>query len=394
MFLPAIIALLSATNIGALARPSSYAVWAADSAIARGQGNGLDANGNAIVSYEHGELQWGLRQLYEKTNSKTYFDYIQKGIDNVVFSNGTVHGSYSVASYVLDPLRTGPTMIYLYEETRLTQYKTAADIFRSQLDSHPRTAQGQFWHKLVYPNQGWLDGIYMGEIFYADYTSKFEPTNRTAWDDITQQFVLMFENTIQNATAPNNTGLMYHGYDYSQVAAWASADRGHSPEVWDRALGWYSMALVDILDIIPKSHPGHAKILSILQTIVPHIRDAADPTSGVWWLVITEPGRTKNYFESSGAAMFVYAMLKAVRLGHVEDSNGSISSAAKKAYDYMINNWVVPNSDGTMGWLNTVIVGSLDTTGDFDYYTSEPIDLNDLKGLAAFLLASLEIEKI
>lgn len=169
----------------------------------------------------------------------------------------------------------------------------------------------------------------------------------------------MFENTIQNATAPNNTGLMYHGYDYSRIAPWASADRGHSPEVWDRALGWYSMALVDILDIIPNSHPGHAKILSILQTIVPHIRDAADPKSGVWWLVITEPGRTKNYFESSGAAMFVYAMLKAVRLGHVQDRDGTISSAAKKAYDYMISNWVVPNSDGTMGWLNTVIVSVL-----------------------------------
>lgn len=166
----------------------------------------------------------------------------------------------------------------------------------------------------------------------------------------------MFENTIQNATAPNNTGLMYHGYDFSHKATWASPDRGHSPEVWDRALGWYSMALVDVLEIIPTSNPGHATILTILQTLVTKIRDAADPTTGAWWLVITQPGRAKNYFESSGTAMFVYSLLKAVRLGYVSDPDGTIVAAAEKAYRYMTANWVVPNSDTTMGWLNTVIV--------------------------------------
>ncbi|KAH9481790.1 Unsaturated rhamnogalacturonyl hydrolase YteR [Psilocybe cubensis] len=375
---------------------TSYAVWAADSAIARRQGNGLDANENPIVSYEHGEFQWGLRQLYERTGNTTYFDYIKQGIDNIVFSNGTVHGSYVLTDYVLDPLRTGPTMIYLHglTQNKTSKYKIAADTFRSQLDSHPRTTQGQFWHKLKYPNQGWLDGIYMGEIFYASYTSTFQLSNDTAWDDITNQFVLMFQNTIQNATAPNNTGLMYHGYDHSGVAPWASADRGHSPEVWDRALGWYSMALVDILDIMPQSHPGYSRILSILQLLVPRIQKAADPTSGAWWLVMTQPGRTKNYFESSGTAMFVYALLKAVRLGHVYDEDGSILLSARKAYEYMVNNWVVVNPDGTMNWLNTVIVGSLDTTGDFDYYVSQVTDVNDLKGVAAFLLASLEFERL
>lgn len=300
-----------------------------------------------------------------------------------------------VADFVLDPLRTGPSFLYLLETTGENKYKTAADIFRSQLNSHPRTAQGQFWHKLKYPNQGWLDGIYMGEVFYADYTKKFQPGNTTAWADITQQFTLMFQNTIQNATAPNNTGLLYHGYDFSHQTVWASPDRGHSPEVWDRALGWYSMALVDILEIFPRDNPGYQNILTILRTLVPRIRDVAEPASGVWWLVITQPGKARNYFESSGSAMFVYAMLKALRLGYVQDTaDGSVLRAARKAYDYMIQNWVVQNSDGTMNWLNTVNVGSLDTTGDFDYYVSQSVDVNDLKGLAAFLLASLEIERL
>lgn len=149
---------------------------------------------------------------------------------------------------------------------------------------------------------------------------------------------------------------MYHGYDFSHKTVWASADRGHSPEVWDRALGWYSMALVDLLEIIPSSNVGHDVVLDILRTLAPKIVDAADPESGVWWLVITQPGRTKNYFESSGSAMFVYSLLKAVRLGYIPDKDGRIVAAARKAYTYMTRNWVLANSDGTMNWINTVVV--------------------------------------
>ncbi|KAF9451590.1 glycoside hydrolase family 105 protein [Macrolepiota fuliginosa MF-IS2] len=378
----------------AVARPSSYAVWAADSAIARGQGNGLDSTGKASVSYEHGELQWGLKQLYDTTGNQSYFNYILAGANNIVFDNGTVHGGYTLTDYSLDPVRTGPTFLYLYQMTGQSKWKTAADTFRKQLETHPRTAQGQYWHKLRYYNQGWLDGIYMGDIFYAQYTKDFQSSNTTAWADITSQFNLMFQNSIQATGDANNIGLLYHGYDYSHTAAWASADRGHSPEVWDRALGWYAMALVDALDIIPNSQPGHATLLNILQTIAPKIRDAADPSSGVWWLVMTRAGHSGNYFESSGSAMFVYALLKGVRLGYIPDTDGSIVKAARKAYEYMTSHWVVSNGDGSMGWTNTVEVGSLSGNGTYEYYISVPTDLNDLKGLAAFLLASIEYEKL
>ncbi|KAF7369093.1 Unsaturated rhamnogalacturonyl hydrolase YteR [Mycena venus] len=367
----------------AQARPQSYAIWAADSAIARGQGNGLGSTGAPVVSYEHGEFQWGLRLLYELTGNQTYFNYIQAGVDNIVFPNGTVHGDYNFTAFSQDPIRTGPTFIYLFQKTGQAKYKTAANTFRSQLDGQPRTAQGQFWHKLIYFNQGWLDGIYMGEVFYTAYTNAFDANNATAW------------GCAFNSTAPNNTGLMYHGYDFSHTAVWASPDRGHSPEVWDRALGWYAMALVDVLEMAPPNS-GALKptLLKILNVLAPKIRDAADPASGVWWLVITQPGRAQNYFESSGAVMYIYALLKAVRLGYVVDGDGSIVAAMKRAYVYAVANWVVPNSDGTMGWKNTVSVGSLSTTGDYNYYVSQTVDLNDLKGLAAFLLASLEIEKL
>ncbi|KAF9044438.1 glycoside hydrolase family 105 protein [Panaeolus papilionaceus] len=376
------------------ARPSSYAQWAVDSAIRRKQGNGLDASNNAIVSYEHGELQWGLRLLYESTGNATYYNYILNGANNIVFDNGTVHGKYTLTEYTLDPIRTGPTFLYLYSRTKAQKWKIAADTFRKQLETHPRTAQGQYWHKQRYFNQGWLDGIYMGDIFYAQYTKDFQPNNATAWADITAQFNLMYQNTLQQPGAANYTGLLYHGYDYSKTAVWASPDRGHSPEVWDRALGWYSMALVDGVEIFPANTPGRTTLLNILQDLAPKIRDAADPTSGVWWLVITQPGRSGNYFESSGSAMFVYSLLKGVRLGYIPDPDGSILRAAKKAYQYMITHWVIENADGTMNWTNTVQVGSLDQKGDFAYYVGVPQVLNDLKGLAAFVLASIEYEKL
>ncbi|KAJ6598448.1 glycoside hydrolase family 105 protein [Mycena vulgaris] len=390
-----VVPLLTLFLSAAQARPQSYAIWGADSAIARGQGNGLDANGNAIVSYEHGEFQWGLRLLYELTGNKTYFNYIQAGADNIVFANGTVHGSYNLTAYSLDPVRTGPTFIYLYQQTLQAKYKTAATIFRDQLNGHPRTAQGQFWHKLMYFNQGWLDGIYMGDVFYTAYTKAFDTNNATAWADITSQFKLIFDNTHQNSTAPNNTGLLYHGYDFSHTAVWASADRGHAPEVWGRAVGWYAMALVDVIEQAPATS-GQLKptLLNILNVLAPKLRDAADLTTGVWWLVLTQPGRALNYFESSSAMMFVYSLLKAVRLGYVADPDGSIVAAAKKAYNYALANWVVANSDGTMDWKNTVSVGSLSGNGTFAYYVSQTVDLNDLKGLAAFVLASLEFEKL
>jgi rhamnogalacturonyl hydrolase YesR len=229
--------------------------------------------------------------------------------------------------------------------------------------------------------------------------------------DIALQYTLIYENTLQAAGAANYTGLLYHGYDYSHTAIWASPDRGHAPEIWDRALGWYAMA-------------------AIIQDIAPKLRDAADPNTGVWWLVMTQPGRAKNYFESSGSAMFVYSLLKGVRLGYIKDTDGSIVKAAKKAYTYMIANWVITNPDGTMSWTNTVEVsilnyihritnetpvqvGSLGSNGTYDvsffkhlfnvyqshifyskYYVSVGTILNDLKGLAAFLLASLEYEKL
>lgn len=170
----------------------------------------------------------------------------------------------------------------------------------------------------------------------------------------------MFDNTHVTAADANATGLLYHGYDASKTAVWASSDRGHSPEVWDRAVGWYVMALVDTLDILTGAADAPTAVAAALkaqlQALAPKLVANADPTSGVWWLVMSQPGRAGNYFESSGAVMFVYALLRGVRLGYITDADGSIVKAMKKAYAYIVANWVVAKSDGTMDWENTVSV--------------------------------------
>ncbi|KAF9269864.1 glycoside hydrolase family 105 protein [Marasmius fiardii PR-910] len=375
-----------------VARPASYAQWAADSAIARGQSTGLDSSGEPKVIYEDGEFQLGLRRLFEKTGDEKYYDHLLNASNTIVASNGSLPSSYN--DFQLDPIRTGSTFLYLYERTKEAKWKTAMDTFRRQLDQQPRTGQGQFWHKQIYPNQGWLDGIYMGDVFYAQYTKSFQSSNTTAWADVEKQVKLIYDNTLQDSDAGHYLGLLYHGYDYSHTAVWASPDRGHSPEIWNRALGWYMMALVDILEFIPTSNSAYTTILKIVQTLAPRVRDAADPQSGVWWLVMTQPGRSGNYFESSGSAMFVYSLLKGVRLGYIKDSDGTIVKAAKKAYGYMTSHWISEKSDGTMDWLDTVEVGSLSGNGTFEYYISVATKTNDLKGLAAFVLASLEYESL
>lgn len=375
-----------------------FSTWMADSIIARGQGHGISTSGSPQVSYEHGTFQSALRQLYNVTGNATYLEWIQSGIENVLNSNGTVGATYNASAYTLDDIRIGPSFIKLFQSTGDARYKTAAQEYRNQLNSQPRNTQHGFWHKLIYPYQMWLDGLYMAEPFYSLYVDVFEHGNTTALDDVKRQFDLVWAHC-----RDAKTGLLRHGYfdlaasNLTTVPVWADTKTGASPEVWDRAVGWYVVALSDMLappDNIPKRHPAYATLLAQYRSLVPALARNADPVTGAWWLVLTQPGRSGNYIESSGSAMFVYAMLKSVSAGLVHDHDGIIVKTAKRAYEYLVDTFVIKNSNGTLSWNGTVVVGSLDRDGSFDYYISQPINLNDLKGAAPFVLASIEYEKL
>ncbi|KAG8793050.1 hypothetical protein FRC12_004052 [Ceratobasidium sp. 428] len=367
------------SSVGALAA-GPYSTWMADSVITRG-----DASGTG-VSYETGVIQKSFEMVYNKTATAKYFNYITTQTNKMVSSSGVVSG-FDLGYYSLDPIRQGEALIYAYEKTGQAKYKTAVtNSLRAQLNSQPRTPEGAFWHRSTYPNQQWLDGIYMADNFYATYTAKYNPTNTTAWSDIVKQYTLA-EQHLRNSA----TGLLYHGYDASGKATWAAAGTGHSPEVWDRALGWYAMSLVDVLEWIPSSNAGRATILSYFQRLAPALKNAADSSSGAWWLVMSQPGKSGNYIESSGSSMFVYALLKGIRLGFLDKA--TYFPVAEKAYKYIVKTFVVQESDGTLGFDGTVSVGSLSGNGDYAYYISVAKKKNDLKGVGPFIMASVEYEK-
>ncbi|KAH7103251.1 glycosyl hydrolase [Auriculariales sp. MPI-PUGE-AT-0066] len=375
--------------------------WMADSIMARNEGHGVNATGSPIVSYEHGEFQQALRALFARTGDLKYLAYIKEGIDAVVSPTGEITSHYNQSRYSLDDLRIGPSMIKLLESTGDSRYKIALQTYRVHLYNQPRNTEGGFWHRgSSYPYQMWLDGIYMAEPFYTLYARDLEHLNATAFADIENQFKLIYANTFDDATK-----LLKHGYfdlnAPSDLArpVWVDAVTGAAPHIWDRAVGWYVMALTDMLigwDALPPWTSAYRTLLAQYRQLVPALAANADPESGAWWLVLTDgyQGREGNYIESSGSVMFCYAMLKAVRSGLVPDPEGIIRNAAIKAYDWIGDNMLIENADGTLSLNGTVNVGSLGSNGTFEYYISQFIRLDDLKGTAAFVLASLEYELV
>ncbi|KAH8147014.1 uncharacterized protein LAJ45_08813 [Morchella importuna] len=387
-FTTAIILGASALPLSFVAGAKPYSQWMADSVIARKTPLGKNAAGSVLMTYDHGVFERALEMVYNVTGNATYLSYLKTGVDNIMNSAGTLL-DYDLDYYTLDDVRLGPEFIYMYLKTGTAKYKTAADTLRLQLQTQTRNKEGGFWHRSTYPNQMWLDGLYMQAPFYTQYTSFFQPTNTTAYNDIVKQFDL-----IEKYTRNSTNSLLKHGYDESKVAVWADPVTGESPEVWDRALGWYLMALLDVLDYFPASHAGATTLKNYFIRAVAGVKAAADPTTGGWWLVMSEPwpGHAGNYIETSGTAMFVYAMLKGIRKGYI--SKADYFPTAEKAYKLLLSDYVVEDSSGLLNWEGTVNVGSLGSNGTFEYYISVAEKENDFKGLGPFIYASIEYEQM
>jgi len=349
------------------------------SVIARHTLLGITADGAPFTTYEHGVFERALEMVFNNTGNTTYFDYLKTGVDNLISDNGTLL-DYNFTEFTLDDLRLGPEFIYLFEVTGQEKYRAAADELRNQLNEQPRNQDGGFWHRVTYPNQMWLDGLYMVEPFYAQHTAFFHPTNSTAFEDIVLQFTLMYDHAL-NTTS----GQLKHGWDESLQAVWADPVTGQSPEVWGRALGWYMMALVDTLDFLPSNYTS--TLATQLTSIAPVILASIDPTNNLWWDVMSQPGRAGNYIESSCSSMFIASLLKAVRKGYLEPT--LYQGVLEKSYESLVERFVVPLNNGTLDWEGTVKVGD---PGTFEEYLEEPLSPNDLKGIGPFVFASVEYE--
>lgn len=290
--------------------------------------------------------------------------------------------------YSLDDVEAGVATLKLYDITHDEKYHKAADILRNQLRHHPRVPEGGFWHKAVYPNQMWLDGLYMGEPFYADYAVRFdEPKD---FDDIGNQFILIGAHTYNP-----RTGLFYHAWDESKKQRWANPRTGTSANFWGRAIGWYAMAIVDVLDEMPKDHPDRPALISLLNKFTTGALKYQDKKTGVWWQVTNEGGRKYNYLEASSSCMFVYAMAKGVNHGYLPRSD---IPAIRRGYQGILQQFVTVSHDGKTIDLNHICkVAGLDKRrdGSFKYYTQgEKIVSNDLKGVGPFITAGMECQKL
>jgi unsaturated rhamnogalacturonyl hydrolase len=339
-------------------------------------------------SYDMGVVLKGFESLWMRTGNVAYYNSIKKRIDYFVQNDGSING-YELEEYNIDHVNNGKLVLMLYRITGAEKYKKAAMHLRDQLRTHPRTNEGGFWHKKIYTNQMWLDGLYMGAPFYAEYAMLFHED--TAFNDIANQFIWMEKH----ARDPK-TGLLYHAWDESKQQQWANKTTGTSPHFWARAMGWYADALVDALDYFPADHPKRKDLIAILNRLVNAIEKQQDPSTGLWYDVMNYngPGKEKNYFEASASSQFVYAVAKGVRKGYLPATKLVI---AKKGYDGIVKRFI-KEENGQTNLHGTVKVSGLGgkpyRDGSFAYYMSEDVIVNDAKGVGAFLLAAGEMEQL
>jgi unsaturated rhamnogalacturonyl hydrolase len=343
---------------------------------------------SAKWSYDMGVILKGFEGIWRNSGDVKYFTYLQKQMDVFVKDDGSIK-AYKSDEYTLDNINNGKLILTLYRIVSKEKYLKAAQMLREQLRTQPRTSEGGFWHKKIYPYQMWLDGLYMGGPFYAEYADLMHED--TAFNDIANQFIWMEKH----ARDPK-TGLLYHAWDESKQQKWANKQTGTSPLFWARAMGWYADALVDALDWFPENHPKRKELIDILNRLVTAIEKVQDPTTNLWYdiLAYNGPGKEKNYFESSASSQFVYAIAKGVRKGYLPATKITI---AKKGYAGIVKQFIKVEN-GQTNLYGTVKVSGLGGNpyrdGSFDYYMSEPVIMNDPKGVGAFILASNEMEMV
>jgi unsaturated rhamnogalacturonyl hydrolase len=341
----------------------------------------------ATWNYIDGCMIKAILEMYTITGDDKYFRFADAFIDAKVFEDGTIDG-YDVNEKNIDNVNAGKTLFELYDLTHKEKYRKAIDLIYSQVKDMPRTAAGNFWHKNIYPNQVWLDGMYMCQPFYIEYETRYN--GKKNYDDIYNQF----KNVIDIMRDPL-TGLYYHAYDSSREMFWCDKVTGLSQNFWLRAIGWYSMALLDTLD---KADPSETKICTLLKIAFRDLMDAMvkyQDESGMWYQVVNFGGMDRNYLETSGSSIMAYALLKGVRLGYLPES---YREYGKKAFDGVCEKYLTTDENGELHLGGICLVAGLGgkdrRSGTYDYYMSEPVVNDDAKGVGPFLLAYTEMRRI
>lgn len=334
--------------------------------------------------HEYGVVLKGIEEVWKLTEDEKYFNYIKDSISPNVLEDGTIVG-YKLESYEVDNINTGRVLFELYNRTKDEKYKKAIELLRSQFDTHPRTSFGNILHKGQLRDIIFIDSVYMGLVFLAQFGKEFnEPKDL---DDVVDQ-IIRAAGYNQN----KDTGLLVQGYNETKTEFWANKETGLSESYWGRGLGWYSVGLVEVLEYLPENHPKKERLLEIFRNLMAGVSKVQDST-GTWWQVVDKGDLEGNYLEASASSMFTYSFAKGVRLGYLDDKYKEI---ANKAYNGLVNEFIEIDKDGEVHLNDTCKSGGLGgkdyRDGSFNSYACEATAKDDHKGVGTFLMAGVQIE--
>jgi unsaturated rhamnogalacturonyl hydrolase len=336
-------------------------------------------------NYIDGCMITAILRLYALTKKAKYLKFADEFLSYYVKDDGSID-TYSVEEYNLDNIRPACNLFALYDYTGREKYRKAMDTVRSQLETMPRTKEGNFWHKKIYPNQVWLDGLYMAQPFYTEYERRYNKMSGCL-DSFRQ-----FEN-VKRLMRDEKTGLYYHGYDESRQMYWADEKTGCSPNFWLRATGWYMAALVDTAEAMGEQmYYEYRTLQNTLKELADALLEYRDEDSHMFYQVIDRKDAKGNYLETSGSALIAYALLKGVRLKYLPSRYADI---AEEIFYGITDRYLSRNEDNTprLGGICLVagLGGSTHRDGSLEYYFSEPVVENDAKGTGPLIMAYTEL---
>ncbi len=347
-----------------------------------------------VLFYHQGVFLSGMQNVYLLTEKKEYFDYIKTYVDSVIGEDGSLIGfdyelntdsTPDLAKAALTMLdHKQPIILFynLYDETGDEKYKKAIDTIAESMHFWPVNKCGGYWHMMTQHNQMWMDGAYMAGPLSVMYDARFG--DKVLRERAINQIIIMNEHI-----RDDKTGLYFHGWDESKEAPWADKETGLSKEIWGRAVGWYAVAILDILEYIPKDHPKRKKLEEIETDLLESLLKFQDEKTGMWYEVVDKPERSDNWVESSCTNLFIYSFAKAIRTGVV--SGERFENALKKAYDGIVSS-LYYDEDGYLV-IDDVCCGTCIDEGTYEHYINRPKIKNDLHGAGAFILMCAEVER-